>query len=88
MAAEHPHQCCVPRNHRHLDDGSLQRRHSRRTRTSDLAGANWQDGSTRRDRQCRRLAVFGCVLLHRRARPGRRWRSNSVVMFVANTIKP
>lgn len=45
--------------------------------------ALWKDGTARRNRQCRRLAVFGCVLLRRRARPGRRWRSNGVVMFVA-----
>ena len=48
--AEHPHQRRVSWNHRHPDDGSLQRRHSQRPPTGDLAGANWQDGPARRDR--------------------------------------
>jgi len=81
---EPPHQRRVPRDHRNPDDGPLQREHPRGTREGNRAGAGWQDGEARGDRCGRRLAVLGCGRLRRRARPGRRWRPNGVVRFVAS----
>ena len=51
--------------------------------TGELAGAHREDGRAGGDRRGRPVAVFGRGFL-RRARDGRRWRPNGVVIFVAN----
>ena len=75
---EHPRERRVPGNHRHPDDGPLQRRHPRGTRAGDRAGAGRADGKARGDRRRRRLAVLGRRRLRRRARHGHRWRPDGV----------
>jgi NAD(P)-dependent dehydrogenase (short-subunit alcohol dehydrogenase family) len=52
--------------------------------TGELAGAHREDGRAGGDRRGRPVAVFGRGFLRRRARDGRRWRPNGVVIFVAN----
>jgi NAD(P)-dependent dehydrogenase (short-subunit alcohol dehydrogenase family) len=81
---EYPRERRVPGDHRHPDDGSLQRRHPRGAGEGDRAGAGRTDGQARGDRGGRHLALFGRGGLRHRARHGHRRRPDGV----ANAVVP
>jgi hypothetical protein len=57
---KHPHQRCVPRDHRHAHDAAIQRGHPRRKTGGDCAGTGRKNGNAGRDRCVGCVVMFGC----------------------------